>query len=89
MTPTLRRMLWWGRQTLLTVGAALGAACLVVAAASALFDVRPLVFQSGSMAPTITTGALALSHDVAASELAVGDVVSVPTGSGSGSRTGS
>jgi signal peptidase I len=77
-----RRVLWWGRQTLLTVGAVLGVLCLLVAATSALFDVRPLVFESGSMSPTIRTGALALAHQVDAAELEVGDVVSVPTGDG-------
>ncbi|MCD4535092.1 signal peptidase I [Nocardioides sp. cx-169] len=67
---------------MLTVGAVLGVLCLLVVAASALFDVRPLVFESGSMSPTIQTGALAISHRVDAADLEAGDVVSVPTGAG-------
>jgi len=44
--------------------------------------VRPLFFRSGSMAPTIDTGALALARSVPAADLRVGDVVSVTTASG-------
>jgi signal peptidase I len=72
----------WAREALLTVGAVVGGICLLVAVGSALFGLRPLVFQSGSMSPTIGTGALALSHEVEASSLHVGQVVSVPTGDG-------
>ena len=60
----------------------LGVVSLVVAAASVLFGLRPLVFQSGSMSPAIATGALAISQEVGAADLEVGDIVSVPTGSG-------
>lgn len=69
-------------QTLLSCTAALGALCLVAAAASLVLGIRPLVFRSGSMAPTIDTGDLALAREVPASELLVGDIVSVPTGTG-------
>jgi signal peptidase I len=72
----------WAREALLTIGAVVGGICLLVTVASALFGLRPLVFQSGSMSPTIGTGALALSHEVDASALHVGQVVSVPTGDG-------
>ncbi|MBB6629525.1 signal peptidase I [Nocardioides sp. KIGAM211] len=82
MTLTPRRALWWGRQTLLTVGAVLGGLCVVVAITAAAFGVRPLVFQSGSMAPTISTGSLAISREVPADDLRKGDVVSVPTATG-------
>jgi signal peptidase I len=54
-----------------------------MALAAMAFDLRPLVFRSGSMAPTIETGDLAVAQEVTASELAVGDVVSVRTASGS------
>jgi signal peptidase I len=76
------RALAWGRQTVLTVGAVLGVVCLLLAAGSALFGLRPLVFRSGSMSPTIDTGALGLARQVDAARLEVGDVVSVPTGDG-------
>lgn len=71
-----------GREVVLTVGAIVGLLCVLVALASVVLGLRPLVFRSGSMAPTIGTGALGLSQGVAADELRVGDVVTVPTGSG-------
>jgi signal peptidase I len=78
----LQRVVGWARQALLTGGAVLGAVCLLAAVAAALFGLRPLVFLSGSMSPTIETGALGISHEVSASSLRSGDVVSVPTEGG-------
>jgi signal peptidase I len=66
----------------LTVGALLGLAALLSAALGAALGVRPLFFPSGSMAPTIDTGSLALARSVPASDLRAGDVVSVMTASG-------
>lgn len=68
---------------LLTVGAVVGVLCILVTLGAALFGLRPLVFESGSMSPTIGTGDLAISHDVDASALQKGDIVSVPTATGS------
>lgn len=65
------------RELILNVGAAVGLICIVIAAASMLFGVTPLIFRSGSMSPEIPTGSLALARSVPASEIAVGDVVSV------------
>lgn len=70
------------REVTLTVGAVLGVLCVLSAVVAVAFDVRPVVFRSGSMAPAIDTGALAISRTVPASELAVGDVVTVRTGTG-------
>jgi signal peptidase I len=67
------------REVVLSVGAVVGVVCIVFAIGTAFFDVRPLVFRSGSMSPAITTGALAIAHEVPASELEVGDVVTVRT----------
>jgi signal peptidase I len=67
----------------LALGATVGALCLAAALAASAFDLRPLVFRSGSMSPTIRTGDLAVARKVPASRLAVGDVVSVRTASGS------
>jgi signal peptidase I len=78
----LQRVTWWTRQGLLTGGALLGFVCMLVAIGSAIFGLRPLVFQSGSMSPAIETGALGIAHEVPASSLAPGDVVSVPTAGG-------
>lgn len=61
----------------LTVGALLGVLCVVVAGLALVLDVKPLIFRSGSMTPTIQTGALAVARSVPASDIQVGDVVSV------------
>jgi len=70
------------RETVLTVCAALGLLCLAGMLASALFGVSALVFRSGSMAPAIHTGALALSQTVPAADIRVGDVVSAVNAQG-------
>lgn len=67
----------WLAQAALTVGAILGVASVVLAVGTVFFGVQPLVFRSGSMSPTIDTGALALSRDIPASEIRIGDIVSV------------
>nr|WP_305095131.1 signal peptidase I [Prescottella sp. R16] len=65
------------RETALTVGAIAGLICIVATVAGLLFHVEPLIFRSGSMAPEITTGSLALARTVPADDLSVGDVISV------------
>jgi signal peptidase I len=82
VSPRLTRVLGVARQVGLTVGAVVGALCIVVTLAALVLDVRPLVFLSGSMSPTIETGAVAIAHRVDASSLEAGQVVSVPTASG-------
>lgn len=67
---------------LLTAGAVLGTLCLVVALAGLLFDVKPLVFRSGSMSPEIPAGSLGFARTVDATDLHVGDVVSVHAADG-------
>lgn len=61
----------------LTVAAVLGVTSLLAALLLAATGVTPLIFRSGSMSPTISTGSLALARSVHTSQLAVGDVVSV------------
>ena len=51
--------------------------CLLLAVVAPAFGIRLLVFESGSMTPTVDTGGLALTRTVAASDLAIGDIVSV------------
>lgn len=70
------------REILLTLGAAVGALCIVMTIAGIAFDVRALVFRSGSMEPEISTGALAFARSTPASDLEVGDVVSVIASNG-------
>lgn len=64
-------------QLTLWAGAALGLASILLAVASFAFGLQPLVFRSGSMSPDIQAGALALAKEVPASQIEVGDVVSV------------
>jgi signal peptidase I len=70
------------REVALTTAAVAGALCLVLLLAGLVLGVRPLVFRSGSMAPAIDTGALALARTVPASEVHRGDVVSVHDAAG-------
>ena len=70
------------RELLLTLGAVLGALCLVLGIVAVTVGVHLLVFRSGSMSPTIDTGDLALTRTVDATELRVDDVVSVIDSSG-------
>lgn len=67
---------------LLSVGAALGVACLLAAAACVVVGVRPMVVTSGSMSPAIPTGSLAFGQDAAARDAEVGDVVAVSRADG-------
>ncbi|MDH3007065.1 MULTISPECIES: signal peptidase I [Gordonia] len=61
----------------LSVSAVAGVVCILVALAALIFGVTPLVFRSGSMAPAIPTGSLAVARTVPATEIVPGDVVSV------------
>ncbi|MDW4573738.1 S26 family signal peptidase [Microbacterium sp. M3] len=61
----------------LTVAAVLGAVCIVLAIAAAVFDVRIVLFRTGSMSPTIPAGSAAIVHAVPAGDIAVGDVIMV------------
>jgi len=56
-----------------------GVVCILWLVASSVFGVSIVIFQTGSMAPTMPTGTAAVVLPVDASELAVGDVVTVPT----------
>lgn len=66
-----------GKEVALNVAATAGLICIIATLASLIFGIKPLVFRSGSMSPQISTGALALAKTVPASDLAVGDVISV------------
>lgn len=70
------------KEIALTIGAIAGVICLVAAIAAVAFDLRPLVFRSGSMSPAIQTGALGLARTTPATELQTGDVVSVINAAG-------
>ncbi|MBW8750061.1 MAG: signal peptidase I [Propionibacteriales bacterium] len=74
---TRARLIRLSREVLLTSAAILGALCLVMVVAGIAFGVRPLMFRSGSMSPTIDTGDLSISRTVGAAGLHHGDIVSV------------
>lgn len=61
----------------LTVAAIVGAVCIVLAVAAVLFDVRIVLFRTGSMSPTIPAGSAALVHRIHAADIAVGDIIMV------------
>ena len=65
------------RNALLTVGAVVGGACILIFALGMFLGVKPAIVVSGSMLPTIPVGAMTFSLDRPASQLEVGDVVMV------------
>ncbi|MDV8078662.1 signal peptidase I [Rhodococcus sp. IEGM 1370] len=72
------------REIALTVGAVAGLICVLFALAAVFFGITPLIFRSGSMAPAIDTGALALSKTTLVADIEVGDIVKVTNASGAG-----
>lgn len=70
------------REFALNIGAVLGLVCIIAASVSMFLGITPLVFHSGSMSPGITTGALGLARTVPATQLEVGEVVSVTSAGG-------
>lgn len=66
----------------LNVGAAVGAVCLVFAAVSLIFGLKPLIFISGSMSPSIPVGSLAVAVAQPVSQVEPGQVVSVVNSAG-------
>ncbi|MBG6085451.1 S24/S26 family peptidase [Zhihengliuella flava] len=64
-------------QVALNLAAVGGLVCILLAAAALLFDVTLMLFKTGSMAPTIPAGSVAVVRAVPAGDVAVGDVVTV------------
>lgn len=63
----------------MTLVAIAGLACVALLIASATLGVSLVVFRSGSMAPTIPAGSVAVVRTVPAASIRVGDVVTVTT----------
>lgn len=61
----------------LTVLAIAGAVCIALVIAAEVFGISIILFSTGSMSPTIPAGSAALVREIPASEVAVGDVVTV------------
>ncbi|MBP2521413.1 MULTISPECIES: hypothetical protein [unclassified Rhodococcus (in: high G+C Gram-positive bacteria)] len=70
------------REVLLSLGALAGLVSIIIFIAGLAFGITPLIFRSGSMSPAIDTGALAFARTVPASEVLVGDIVSVSDSQG-------
>ena len=62
---------------LLTTAATAGLVCIVAAVAAVGFDLTLIMFTTGSMAPTIPAGSLSLVRQIPATEIRVGDVVTI------------
>ncbi|GGM46322.1 hypothetical protein GCM10011608_33850 [Micromonospora sonchi] len=60
--------------TLLAVG---GTVCVVLVPLAFFFDISLILFKTGSMSPTIPAGSLAVVREIPASEVQVGDIVTV------------
>lgn len=67
---------------LLSALAVLGAVCIVATVAAFAFNISLIMFKTGSMSPTIPTGSLAVVKEIPASEIKVGDVITVSRGEG-------
>lgn len=65
------------RETLLTLAALGGAACIVLVILAFTGGYSLIMFKTGSMSPTIPTGSVALVREIPAAEAQVGDVLTV------------
>lgn len=64
-------------QTLLNLAALGGAICIALVILAFAFNISLIMFKTGSMSPTIPAGSVALVREIPASEIQVGDVVTV------------
>lgn len=70
------------RSMVLTAGAILGTVCLLWTLGVLVAGVTPLVVLSGSMSPTLEAGDVAFARSTPATDIDIGDVVSVTDGDG-------
>lgn len=80
--PALRKVFRLLGDALLTLLAIAGAICIVAVIAAFVFHIHLIMFKTGSMAPTIPTGSLAVVRDIPAAEIQIGDVATVQRGEG-------
>ncbi len=78
-SPTKRRKSVGGilGEVALTAAALGGLVCIVLVVLALAFGLTLIMFKTGSMAPTIPAGSLALVHDIPAGDVRVGDVVTL------------
>ncbi|UFU06509.1 signal peptidase I [Ruania halotolerans] len=74
----------WSRagDALLTVLAAAGALCIVLVILAFTLNISLIMFSTGSMSPAIPAGSVALVREIPATEIEVGDVVTVDRAEG-------
>lgn len=70
------------RSTVLWCSAVIGVISILAFAVVMLFGLKPAVVVSGSMEPTLPIGSLILTKATAASQIEVGDIVTVPRDDG-------
>lgn len=63
--------------TLLNIAALGGFICIILVILAFFFNITLIMFKTGSMSPTIPTGSLAVVREIPASDIAVGDVLTV------------
>jgi len=62
---------------ILNLAAVGGAICIILVILALVFDISLILFRTGSMDPSIPQGSLAVVREVPASEVEVGDVVTI------------
>lgn len=65
------------REILLNLAAVGGAVCIVLVLLALVLDITLIMFKTGSMAPTIPAGSVAVVREIPASGIDVGDVVTI------------
>lgn len=60
--------------TLASIG---GVVCILLVIAALVFDISLMLFKTGSMSPTIPAGSMAVVREIPATDVIVGDVVTV------------
>jgi signal peptidase len=65
---------------LLNIAAIGGTICIVTVVAALFFNITLIMFKTGSMSPAIPAGSLAIVQKIPASQVHVGDVVTVDRG---------
>ncbi|GAA2824436.1 signal peptidase [Leucobacter komagatae] len=77
MTRNGRRVRGVAANALLNIAALGGALCIMLVLLGALMNVSIIMFKTGSMSPTIPAGSAALVREIPASDVRVGDVLTV------------
>ncbi|AWH97508.1 S26 family signal peptidase [Dietzia psychralcaliphila] len=67
----------WIGERILDLLALGGIICIIAVVAAFAFNISLIMFKTGSMSPTITTGSLAIVREIQASEAEVGDVLTI------------